>query len=470
MPGLQEKAANLIKEFNLLTPGMRVVVGVSGGADSVALLHILKALREPFSLKLQVAHLNHLLRQDAGEDAAFVQQFARELGIPAAVGYARVARLAELHKMGIEEAGRWARYRFLYYVAERTGAHRIAVAHHADDQVETVLLNILRGAGPAGLSGMPVKSGIVIRPLLNATREEIEEYCSSHLLSWRTDASNLTTDYQRNRIRVELLPYLRRYFNPGVDGVLLNLAGIMEAENSFLDALTVRTLRRIQLDGDKDSVILPLREFSLLPLAVKRRLLRAAVKKASGSLRDLGYRHLEDLLAFLEEADPGKEIHLPRKIKVKKSYESFCIMHDNLSPQPRVSIEVPLQVPGETIVSALGFVFQAEILPRESFEQEFLDCFSTYQVCCDYDKIKLPLFVRTRRDGDRITPFGLKGTKKLKKLFNELRIPSEERDRVPLVASGDGEIYWVVGYRRNDAALLSPATRQVLVLRARKIQ
>lgn len=469
MPGLQEKVAGLIKEYKLLIPGMRVVVGVSGGADSIALLHALKVLSRPLSLQLQVAHLNHLLRQEAGEDAAFVQQFARELGIPVTVGYARVAHLAELHKMGIEEAGRWARYRFLYHVAERTGAHRIAVAHHAGDQVETVLLNILRGAGPAGLSGMPVKSGLVIRPLLNVTREEIEEYCGAHLLGWRTDASNLTTDYQRNRIRVELLPYLKRYFNPGVDRVFLNLAGIMEAENSFLDLLTERILRRIQLGDGKGGVILPLREFCSLPLAVRRRLLRAAIRKIDGSLRDLGYRHVEDSLAFLEQAAPGKEIHLPRGLRIKKSYDTFWIAERIPSFPQGGGVEVPLQVPGETLVPGLGFVFQAEIWPWESFQKGFSDCFSNYQVCYDYDKIKLPLFVRTRRAGDRIRPFGLQGTKKLKKLFGELKIPPEERDWIPLVTSSR-EIYWVVGHRRSDAAQLSPATRRILVLRAQKIK
>lgn len=469
MPGLQEKVAGLIKEYKLLIPGMRVVVGVSGGADSIALLHALKVLSRPLSLQLQVAHLNHLLRQEAGEDAAFVQQFARELGIPVTVGYARVAHLAELHKMGIEEAGRWARYRFLYHVAERTGAHRIAVAHHAGDQVETVLLNILRGAGPAGLSGMPVKSGLVIRPLLNVTREEIEEYCGAHLLGWRTDASNLTTDYQRNRIRVELLPYLRRYFNSGVDGVLLNLAEIMDAENDLLDLLTRRILRKIQLEDGKGGVTLPLKEFCPLPLAVRRRLLRTAIGKIDGSLRDLGYRHVEDSLEFLEESTPGKEIHLPRGIKIKKSYDTFCITKGEPFPRQGGSIEVPLEVPGETRVPGLGVVFQSEVLPWESFQGDFSGNFSNYQVCFDYDKIKLPLFVRTRRKGDRIRPFGLQGTKKLKKLFGELRIPPKERDRIPLVTSSR-KIYWVVGYRRSDAALLSSETRQVLVLRAHKIK
>lgn len=470
MPDLPVKVENFIRGHNLLTPGMRVVVGVSGGADSVALLSVLKEISRSLPLELHVAHLNHLLREDAGEDAAFVQRFARELGVPVTIGYARVSRLAGIKKMGIEDAGRWARYRFLRCVADRVDAQRIAVGHHAGDQVETVLLNILRGAGPAGISGMLPRRGIVIRPLLGVTRMEIEEYCGARFLAWRTDASNLTTDYQRNRIRLELLPYLRQKFNPGVDRAILHLAGIMGAENAFLDELTGRILRRVMLERGKGELAMHLEEFLSLPLAMRRRLLRRAVREAGGSLRDLGSRHIDECLDFLGKALSGGEIQLPHGVRVRKGYDTFKVAVDGECSRPgRSDVQAVLQVPGETPVPGLGFLFQAEVRPRESFQGDFLRLSSeSYQACFDYDKMKLPLVVRTRRAGDRIRPFGLKGTKKLKKLFGELRIPPEKRDEVPLVATGE-KIYWVVGYRRSEAAPVSPETRRVLVLRARKI-
>lgn len=474
MSDLPEKVKNFIWEHKLLEPGMRVVVGVSGGADSVALLSVLNEISRSFPLQLHVAHLNHLLRQEAGEDAAFVRRFAGELGLPVTVGYARVSRLAAVKKMGIEDAGRWARYRFLHHVAERVNAQRIAVGHHAGDQVETVLLNILRGAGPKGLSGMSPRRGMVIRPFLEVTREEIEEYCGARLLTWRTDASNLTTDYRRNRLRRELLPYLREKFNPGVDRAVLQLAEIMGAENAFLEELTGRILRRVLLKRGKGEAVLNLEDFLSLPPAVLRRLLRRAIREAGGSLQDLGYRHIIDCLEFLKKALPGGELQLPHGVRLKKGYDSFRVIINGRRPRPAQAptesgVRVVLQVPGETPVPALGFLFQAEVRQRESLKGDFRQLFSgNYQVCFDYDKMKLPLTVRTRQAGDRIRPFGLNGAKKLKKLFGELRIPPEERDRVPLVISGE-EICWVVGYRRGDTAPVLPETRQILILRARKI-
>lgn len=476
MSDLPEKVKNFIRKYELLEPGMRVVVGVSGGADSVALLSVLNEISRSFSLELHVAHLNHLLRQEAGEDAAFVRRFARELGIPVTVGYARVSRLAAVKKMGIEDAGRWARYRFLHHVAERVNAQRIAVGHHAGDQVETVLLNILRGAGPKGLSGMPPRRGMVIRPFLDVTRKEIEEYCGARLLTWRTDASNLTTDYRRNRLRRELLPYLREKFNPGVDRAILQLAEIMGAEDAFLEELTGRILRRVLWKRGKGEAVLNLEDFLSLPPAVCRRLLRRAIREAGGSLKDLGYRHIINCLEFLRKNLPGGELQLPHGVRLKKGYDNFRVIVNGRHPHPaedptKSGLQVVLQVPGETPVPALGFLFQAEVRQRENLKGDGdIRCLfsENYQVCFDYDKMELPLTVRTRQAGDRIRPFGLNGTKKLKKLFGELRIPPEERDRVPLVTSGE-EICWVVGYRRGCAAPVLPETRRILILRARKL-
>lgn len=465
MPTFTEKVEQLINKKSLVAPGMRIVVGVSGGADSVALLTVLNDLAPKYSLNLYAAHLNHLLREEAGEDAAFVQKFAGSLGIPVVVGYARVARLSRLYKLSIEDAGRRARYQFLRHVAQMVGAKRIAVGHHAGDQVETVIFHFLRGTGPVGISGIPVQNRDIIRPLLGVTREEIEEYLREQGLDWRTDATNLSTEYMRNRIRVELLPYLRRFFNPQVDRAVLQLAEIISEEEEFLGCLARTMLKKLGRKSRGGELQIPLAEFFSLPLAVQRRLLRLLIKKSGAGLKDIGYQHYDNCIFFLKESRTGGELHLPHGNRLLKGSDSFTVRTAHGPEQPvtlQQEIKRELMIPGETIIPELGVTINAEIKPYQGafdFQPQ------NYQVCFDYDKIKLPLCVRTRRKGDRISPFGMKGTKKLKKLFGELKIPPNKRDFVPLVEA-DGEICWVVGYKRGSAAPVTPMTRRVLLLNA----
>ncbi len=460
----QERILRFIESRQLLRPGMRVVVGVSGGADSVALLHVLKELGT-LSLSLHIAHLNHLLRPEAGDDARFVQRLAHRWGIPVTIGYADVKRLAASMKTGIEDAGRFARYRFLRHVARKAGAERIAVAHHAGDRVETILLNLLRGTGPSGLSGIPVQNGPVVRPLLCATREEIEDYCRRAGLTWRTDPSNLSTNYLRNKIRHQLLPLLKKEFNPCVEQALLRLGDIIEEEDGFLQNYTLKVGGKLIKERRAGEIKLDLPGFLGLPLAVRRRLLRAAVSEAAGNLKDFGYLHVEDCLHLLAGGPVGGEIHLPGGVRVRKSYRDFIIHKDPERFSPHPFVEQQIAVPGETPVPALGVTVHAAIIEREPGQAPcLLDLRgSSHRAFFDYDKIKLPLYVRTRRPGDRMRPFGMGGSKKLKKLFGDLKIPREEREQIPLVAS-DGEIYWAVGCRRSREALVTPETRRVLML------
>lgn len=459
---LQARVRDFIERKRLLQQGMTVVVGVSGGADSLALLHILKELAPDYSLKLHVAHLNHLLRPGARVEAAFVQRIAHSWGIPVTTGYCRVARFASLRKLGIEEAARRARYRFLFHVARQAGAQRIAVGHHADDQVETVVFNILRGTGPAGLAGIPARRGLIIRPLLEATREEIEAYCREQGLTWCTDPSNLETFYLRNKIRHELLPYLRREFNPGINRAVLRLAGIMEEENRFLEKISAGLLKSLAR-CESGKVELPLPVFLHLPLALRRRLLRVAFRAAGGDLRGLGFQHLEDSLALLANGPTGGEIHLPHGVRLRKSYHFFTMERAAEAVSGLKEVFQKLEIPGRTDIPSLGLTFHAEVRAGGfAFVPH-----GRYQACFDYDKIKLPLYVRTRRPGDRIRLLGLGGTKKIKKLLSDLKIPRPERERVPLVAS-NGLVYWVVGYRISEEAGVTPQTRRVLVLRVLK--
>ncbi len=462
--GFLEKVAGFLEEHDLLRPGMRVVVGVSGGPDSVALLHVLKELKEKYSLELYAAHLNHMLRPTAGEEATFVGHLAHAWGIPFFAGFCRVERLARKKKMGVEAAGRYARYRFLEHVARRVGADRLAVGHQADDLVETVLLHLIRGTGPRGLAGILPRRGRLIRPLLGVTRKEVEEYCRKQGLEWRLDTSNLDPSYLRNKVRLQLLPYLRRCFNPRVDAALWRLAQVAREENKLLERIARFWVKRLLRGRAQGGVDVSLPRFRRLPRALQRRVFRLLFSAAGGGL-DLGFRHVEECLTFLRRGPRSGTLHLPGGLEVRKEGDVFFLTRQRVRGEEERKVFVPLAVPGVTLVPELGWEFSARIeeaLPGEACPRPLGD---RYQAFFDYDKIKLPLYVRTRLPGDKIRPPGLGGTKKLKKLFAELKIPSRLRGRVPLVASRE-TIYWVVGYRTSEEARVTPETRRVLVLEA----
>jgi tRNA(Ile)-lysidine synthase len=466
---LQERVASLIKGHDLMQPGMKVLVGVSGGADSVALLHIIKELAPRLQVNVLAVHLDHLLRDEAGEDAAFVQVLARGWDIPVFVGYARVDVLARRWKIGVEEAGRRCRYALFHQLCLQTGASRIAVAHQADDQAETILLNLLRGSGPAGLAGMQPRSGVLIRPLLELTRDETEGYCRSLGINWRDDPSNRSADFLRNRVRHQLLPYLEKEYNPRIKENLQRLGKILGAEESYWDHFIWKYFYRVCRERVPGQVKLELAAWQNAPRVLQRRLLRTAIKAASGEARDIGYNHIEDCLAFLDRNSGRGEVQLPHGVRVLLRRDTLIVAG---SPTPAPVIAKPvcrkLQIPGETILPELGISLQADLRERLPGVPVKADLPAhRFQACFDYDKIETPLYVRRRCPGDRLRPFGLEGSKKLKKLLGDLKVPAEDRDEVALVAS-QRDIYWVAGYRRSVLAPITEETREILTLTARK--
>lgn len=453
-----------VERNRLIESGMKIIVAVSGGPDSLALLHVLKELRVFTKWELHVAHLNHLLRPEARREAAFVQELAHKWGLPVTVGYCRIARLAAQWKAGVEETGRLARYAFLKRVASKTGAQRIAVGHHSGDQVETVLLHIIRGSGSAGLAGMPSRQGMVIRPLLEVTREEIEDYCRQAGIVWCTDKSNTDPAFLRNKIRHHLLPYLKEGYNQEIEAAVLRLAAIMSEENRFLNFFSRRLWKSIA-SQKKGITAFSLTDFLGLPLALQRRLLRLALVKTETDIQDVGFNHIEAGVSFLMAKNPCGELHFPRGVRLFKddgivSIKKSSCLRDKELPQEPQEICRELEIPGETIVPELGVLVKAEVF---EVEQDNIFKEGNYQAFFDYDKIELPLYVRNRKPGDQIRVLGLKGTKTVKKLFIDLKIPRQERLWRPLIVSKD-IMYWVVGCRRSEEAKITPKTSRVLVL------
>jgi len=497
-----------IETYGLLAPGDGVVIGVSGGPDSLCLLHTLLRLREEYHLRLHVAHLHHGARgADADDDAEFVATLAAGWGLPVTVEKQDVPALARAHQLAFEEAARRVRYAFLARVAGETGAHEIAVGHNADDQAETVLMHFLRGAGPAGLRGMlpatPITDyrllepfleqdarskireargkrqeaeedvshpascilyPVVIRPLLEVTRAEIERYCADHGLTPRFDRSNLDTTYFRNRLRHELLPLLETY-NPNVRVRLCHTAAVVAADYALLAQLRERAWAEVAREERETAIVFDRAVWQALPVALQRATLRRAAYRLRRSLRDVDFVHVENARRVGLRGETGAQATLPMGLALTVGYDTLTVGDaGDAGPPPGEPLlwgDEPLsvQAPGTTPLPQSEWVLQAEVL--EEWDAARIaanpDPWTAY---FDADRLAGPLVLRPRRRGERFRPQGMGGhSVKLSALMINLKIPQAWRDRVPLLVAGD-EIVWVGGRRLGEGAIVGPETRR----------
>ena len=472
---LLAKVKETIKRHSLLSPGDRVVVAVSGGPDSVCLLAVLQELSPKLDLKLQVAHLDHMFRgEGSAADARFVEKLARELGIPATIERIDVPRFCAERGLSAQAGAREARYAFLEQVARSCGANKIATGHTADDQAETLLMRLLRGAGLAGLSGIPPKRGTIVRPLIEATRNEVLAYLHERELGFATDPSNDQPLYTRNRIRYEVLPVLAR-FNPSVSGTLAAEAALLRDEDEALDAFVAPLLAGLLTSDDCGVRIDRARFTGLLP-GVRRRVLRAAVEQLGVPGEGLSAVRTTEALGFMESAQTGRTMELSPGLELAREYDAFLLR----PASPPREFSVPLPVPGAAGLPGLSLTAEAVVrdtpvlaggtadLGENDASRDQAGGNYLWQAQFDYDKITAPLVLRSRRPGDRICPAGMGGrSKKLQDLFTDEKVPRLERDRVPVLAAGD-DILWAVGIRTDERFLPGPGTRKVLVVKVRK--
>ncbi len=466
---LAERVREFLREQRLLPRRQKLVVAVSGGPDSVCLLHILAGMREELGLKLRLAHLDHRLRgEESAADARYVADLACRLDVPATIQARDVRAYQVERRLSPEEAAREVRYAFLAETAASFGADRVAVGHTADDHIETVLMHLVRGTGTRGLRGLQPssrwhsgeKSLTVIRPLLEVNRAETEAYCRQYRLAPRVDTSNLSLSPLRNRIRRRLVPLLQSY-NPRVKEALLRTARIAADDLSFLEKEAARKWRGIARE-EESAVVLDRSKFLRLPLALRRQLLRIAIEKLLGSLKDIETRHIDGLLSALHKP-AGKKISLPSGLSFTIEYDRYLLGADPaaLSPFPPLAGEYHLEIPGETELP--GWRVEAALLGRE----EMNDADSGFTACFDLAKTGRQLTVRPRRAGDRFQPLGMAQTKKLGMFMIDSRIPGAWRDRIPIVCS-PGHILWVVGWRLDERVKVTPDTQQVLRLAFRR--
>ncbi len=469
----EQKVLRFIRQQDLVIARQKLLVAVSGGADSVCLIHILRKLQKELDIELHVAHLNHQLRgAESDADAEYVTDLAQRLGLPAIVESRDVRAYQLQHRLSLEEAAREVRYSFLARTAAEIGAAGVVVGHTADDHVETILMHLLRGSGTRGLRGLlPVNrwqsadhSLLIVRPLLDLTREETTAYCRRHRLAPRTDTSNLSSEPFRNRIRHQLLPELREY-NPQVAEALLRTARIAADDLAFIDKEGARLRDKVTL-AEKDSVIINKKEFSTLPSALKRHLLRAAVETLLGNLKDIEAGHIEDIMDALDKP-AGKVIGLPDGLNFTIEYDRYVLSPDaaSLCPFPPLEDHTGLNVPGLTNIP--GWNIEATVVPQSEYTEAagITDDFTAH---FNYDKTGDKLTVRHRRPGDRFQPLGMDRPKKLNEFMIDARIPQAWRRRIPILCSPE-LILWAVGYRIDERAKVTRNTKQVLRLKFERI-
>lgn len=473
---MQQKVKDTIAKYRMISESDRVLVGVSGGPDSIALAHVLAGLADDIGFFMHIVHLNHMFRgEEADKDAQSVIEFAAKQNLSCTVEKIDVPAYIEEHRLSAQAGAREVRYSFFEQIMKTGNFNKIATGHHADDQAETVLMNVLRGSGLAGIAGIPpVREDLFIRPLIEVTREEIIQYCEKYNLPVRHDSSNKKDVYLRNRIRNKLFPLLKREYNAKIIETLLRLSEIAREDDDYLtEALDKVWGQIVEVTGARD-IVINLSDFLVLHVAIQRRLLMKAWEKVNSSDRDLAFIHVEKLRAFLKDGPDTGWFELPRGIKVRKAYGKA-----RFSPEDRSNIdeyEILLKVPGKTYIPQLGITIITEMLPGykatrragkavKYFDKEvgLLDPAPGVHYV-DYNRLPGDLLVRNRRPGDRFRPLGMKGTKKLKDFFIDMKIPAEEREKYPVIVSGN-EVVLVGGLRMDERWKVSKDTVEMLQIK-----
>jgi len=329
MTALLNKTKQTIAKYNMLIAEERVVVAFSGGPDSVALFHLLRSLKKELKLEIYLAHLNHMLRgRESDADAAFVRRIAGRYKVPVFIQAKDIRALAKKEKRSVEDAARKARYGFLLNVARQTGAKKIALGHQRDDQAETLLMRFIRGSGPRGLAGIPpvrrVGNRLIIRPLIEVSRKEITSYLNQCRIKYRTDSSNLKTDYLRNRIRIKLLPLLEKEYNPNVRQTLFNLVEILRSNYEYIQMLARKGYRDCLKVKGKNAISLSLSKLKCYPPALQSEIIRLLIEQLKGKI---DYKHWQDIEGLLSDKPTGSVVHLPASLRAEKGYREIIFYH-----------------------------------------------------------------------------------------------------------------------------------------------
>lgn len=457
-----DKVLNTIKTNDMFKVGDKVIVAVSGGPDSICLLHVLYSLRESLGITLVVAHVNHCLRgEEADKDEEYVKEFCKARDIKCFIKREDVHRISKERGISCEMAGRDVRYNFFSELLENVKGQKIAIAHNANDQAETVLMRIMRGTGMEGIIGIrAVRDNIFVRPIINITRKEIERYCEENKLQPRIDKTNLENIYARNKVRLELIPYIENNFNPDIIEALNRLSQTIKVDNEYINEIALQTYREY-CKRDKNKVIINSEAFSQHE-AILTRIIREALKAVRGSLYNLDKNHIYDIIN-IQKGATGKEIMLPRSLAALNNYGDIELYVANEKDvKDKSKSEYILKINNDNNLIDNRLIVHISIINAK--EKSDFNSKDNLVKFFDYDKINGEIKLRYRKNGDKFVPFGMSGSKKLKDLFIDLKIPKDKRDDIPLILFGE-EIAWIVGYRISDKFKVDKNTKNILQIK-----
>jgi tRNA(Ile)-lysidine synthase len=451
------KVFQTIKKYNLIAPGDKIMVMVSGGKDSLALLHWLEAQRVKLKVDLAVFHLQHRLRGSAADlDETLVRDTCVTLQLPYFRASFPVRILCRRLKLSLEEGARWVRYLTAGLAASAWGADKVATAHTLDDQAETFLMRVLQGAGTGALGGIHPRLGKWIRPLLEISSSEVLDYCRTRAIPFREDSSNFDLKFLRNKVRHCLLPFIEKEFNLKLKSALARSAEILRQEDAYLNA-AAQTLFKAEAACSPGQAVFKVKFLKSLPAVLQRRLLRLGIMRIKTNLKDISLVHVTALINLLDKAS-GKRLTLPGKLTARREFDRLIIERARLRANPKA---YALKFPGSYELPDWNLILEGQWLtpPLSNLPG------SNWEAFLDADTLKAPLVLRSRKAGDRFYPLGLGGKKKLKKFFMEKKIPLNQREVIPIVTMAD-ETVWIIGYALDERFKLTPATRRILHLRA----
>ena len=459
MKVLRNKILNFIKENSMFNKGDKVIVAFSGGPDSTCLLYTLNGLKEELGITLLGAHLNHCLRGlESDKDEEYAKKTCESLNIDFYSKRVDIHKISEEMNISCEMAGREVRYEFFKELMIKLNANKIALAHNANDQAETILMRIMRGTGIEGMVGIkPVRDKIYVRPILHISRCEIEKYCEKNNIKPRIDKSNLEKIYARNKVRLDLIPYIEDNFNSDIINTLNRLSDILKKDNDYLENISDKEYKKHCVIGEQ-MVIINKSAF-LQHEAIISRIIRLALLEVNHNLYNFEKIHIMNIIE-LQKHDTGKTTMLPQDILVENCYGNIHI-HIHKKVTEVNNKEYYLKVNEKNFIQPLNRVIQIDVKSYLKFvEVKGND----YIVYFDYDKIVEPITFRYRKQGDKFIPLGMKGNKKLKDLFMDLKIPKDKRNEIPLICFGH-DIAWVVGYRISEKFKVSKNTKNILQIR-----
>lgn len=448
----QQKILRTIAKFHMLNKGDKVLVGFSGGSDSMALLYVLDNLRNLLDIKLYALHINHQLRaQAANEDEKFAKATCKKIGVPFLSRKVNVKRFAKKHKLSLEEAARILRYHCLVETAKKFNCNKIALGHHANDNVETVIINLIRGTGLAGLAGIPPKRDNIIRPLIETDRSEIIEYLKTNKLNYCHDLTNLELGLRRNYIRHKIIPLLEE-LNPNLAETVMRNSQIVRTIDNDIILMAQQAQQTVLNKSDKGRIKLDIKKLLSYNHSIQREIIKEI-------LPTLEFKEIESLLELANKPS-GKRLEINPTLSVWKEYNYLHIIKNIPKTLEPINKTWKVNIGKATIIPNLGLELFAD------FKKDVKMSFDDKSALFDKSQIALPLSIRLRKPGDRFTPFKGK-EKKLKDVLINDKIPVRMRDQLPLLCDANN-ILWIIGSRRSNIGLITNKTKECLIIKVRK--